>query len=62
MSTPSILVSLGSGVASKISYQFQRDSGIIRERENGGLSARMFIIDVWSDRQDLDSSHQESDR
>ena len=45
MSTPSTLVSLGSRVASNISYGFQRDSGIIRERENGGLSARMFIVD-----------------
>ena len=62
MSTPSILISLGARVASKISYPFQRDSGIIRERENGGLSARMFIIDaVWSDRQDPHSSYQESD-
>lgn len=33
MSTPSTLVSFGSRVASKISYGFQRDSGIIRERK-----------------------------
>lgn len=58
MSTPSILISLGA----RVHLKYPIDSGIIRERENGGLSARMFIIDtVLSDRQDLDSSYQESD-
>lgn len=62
VSTPSTLVSLGSRVASKISYGFQRGSGIFREKENGGLSDKMFIIDnARSDGQDLDSCHQESD-
>lgn len=62
MSTLSTQVSLGSRLAYEISNGFQRDSGIIRERENGGSSARMFIVDnAWSGGQDLDSSHQESE-